>query len=165
MKWKQRVIFCGITALFVCSVVFLLQALPQIKVHSLNLSANGKFLQYGVENTAHMSAVRKRLNKSNYTSDDFSPEKGDSELFRGIHSGRSGETKNNKETMKFYESSEFVNYTDTDVDYLLQKLQNLNKELYNFDKLRQMTYEELINNYNRGIKKGKYLPAYRTYEG
>lgn len=163
MKWKQRVIFCGITALFVCSVVFLLQALPQVKVSSLGLGSNGRFLQYG-ENTAHMSAVRKRLNKSNYTSDDFSPEKWDPELISGFHNGQNKPARINVEPLKSY-SSEFVNYTDSDVDQLLKKLQMLNSEIYNFNKLKKMSYQQLIENYNAGIKKGKYLAAYRTYEG
>lgn len=164
MKWKQRVVFCGITALFVCSVVFLLQALPQVKVSSLGLTGNGKFLHYG-DNTAHMSAIRKRLNKSNYTSEDFSPEKGDADINRAFQARRASETRKNKDTMKFYSSSDFVNYTDSDVDYLLRKLENLNKEIYNFNKLRKMTYEQLIENYKHGVKKGAYLPAYKTYEG
>lgn len=163
MKWKQRVIFCGITALFVCSVVFLLQALPQVKVSSLGLGNSGRFLQYG-ENTAHMSAVRKRLNKSNYTSDDFSPEKGDPELLRGFPIRQHEQMRINVEPLKTY-SSEYVNYTDRDVDQLLRKLQMLNSEIYNFNKLKKMSYQQLIENYNAGIKKGKYLAAYRTYDG
>jgi hypothetical protein len=42
-------------------------------------------------------------------------------------------------------------------------LENLNKEIYNFNKLRKMTYEQLIENYKHGVKKGAYLPAYKTY--
>lgn len=164
MKWKQRILFCGITTLFVCSVVFLLQALPQVKVSSFRLTNSGRYMNYG-ENTAHMSAIRKRLNKSNYTSDDFSPEKGDPNLLQGFQGGQVGGIRNSVQPLQFYPSANFVNYTDKDVDYLLKKLQSINKEIYNFEKLRKMSYSQLIENYHDSIKKGKYLSAYRTYEG
>ncbi|KAK3089025.1 hypothetical protein FSP39_000214 [Pinctada imbricata] len=114
-----------------------------------------------MESDAHISAIRKRLNKSNYSSDDFSPEGGEEVLKFKPAEEEPLTRRNSGETRTLH-----GNFTDEEVDLMFRKLQHYNGRMFDFDELRLTPYDSLLWNLKkRNRRRGNYLPAYRNYDG
>jgi len=158
MKLKQRVVisFAGVVLLCVVFVAF--ETLPKVP-NLLDLSihkGNPKFYD-----GSHISAIRKRLNKSNYSSDDFSPEGGDKFMGETVVRGIIGKNSGPTNTEMF-----FVNETDSDVDYMLHKLQKYDDSNFDINGMQEISYQKflrILQKQNKG--KGSSLPAYRNLLG
>lgn len=170
MKLRQRVVLTcfGFTAL---SVLYLLVE----TVYNLSPDRLPDFLKNSLSNVrreydgSHISAIRKRLNKSNYTSDDFSPEGGGEKTpgeGANLHSMDDRPPRGGGIGGLVSPLIMKINETDSEVDTLLTKLQSFNNHKYNFDRLRTVPYKEYLITLRKRIrKKGSFLEAYRTFIG
>lgn len=107
-----------------------------------------------MDTEAHFSALRKRLNKSNYTSDEFSPEMVEGE--RAQSAGR--------EVIKAHDQKP-EKFSDDAVDDMLKKLGRTHPKMFDMEELRVTPYESVLWNIKkRNHKKGIYLPGYTDSE-
>ncbi|OWF45619.1 extracellular serine/threonine protein kinase FAM20C-like [Mizuhopecten yessoensis] len=172
MKLKQRVVITCV-GLATLTIFYLLVE----TVYKINPNRLPTFLKNSLSNVgheydgSHISAIRKRLNKSNYTSDDFSPEGGGDKVSGvgkdTLHS--SDDRRSRKDGVEHWAMSPLllrINNTDSEVDLLLHKLQNYDRRKFDFTKLKPIPYYEYLKTLRKRIKrKGTSLDAFRTFIG
>lgn len=130
----------------------------------------------------HIYTVRKRLSKSNYTSENRSPE------VVKTYPGSENETVEDvKETNELTDSQlrrywlkqrkpRLLNRTvaiqdvlerkNDDVEYMLSKLQNSDGLKFNFQKITLLSYKDFLKlQRHRGRRRGPGLPIYENYNG
>ena len=132
----------------------------------------------------HYVICRKRLNKSNYTSENISPElaKGQTEI-KGVPNETVEDVKDQSGSVnqenpafrnpdnKLYQSPKSdwtltFNKTDEYVDKLLYVLQSSNGLKFNFEKTSKISYYDFLKfQSKRTRRKGPGLPIYRNYNG
>lgn len=150
MKLKHRVFGSIVGLAFLLTCIYLLQTLPKIIEYTKPSYHVRKLVPRIVDTDAHFSALRKRLNKSNYTSDEFSPEAVEGE--RGQSRGLEDRKPHEEIPSKF---------ADEDVDSMLQKLGRTHPKMFDMDELRVTPYDTVLWNIKkRSHKKGIYLPGY-----
>ena len=156
MKLKYRVCGSVVGVTFICSCMYLLNTLPRIIEYTKPSLHVRKLIPRIVDTDAHFSALRKRLNKSNYTSDEFSPETVEGERERGTSGGREDKGARVEPPAKF---------TDEDVDSMLDKLTRTHPKMFDMEELRVTPYDSVLWNIKkRNHKKGIYLPGYAELE-
>lgn len=154
MKLKYRMLGSIAGLSFLCSCIYLLNTLPKFIEFNNTSYRVRKLVPRIIDSDAHFSALRKRLNKSNYTSDEFSPETGD------IERGRSG----GREDWEIHEETP-AKFTDEDVDAMMDKLGRTFPKLFDIEELRVTPYDTVLWNIKkRNRKKGIYLPGYANLE-
>lgn len=184
MKLRQRVlitisgiIFLGIfyVAIYPIPVTFEIdtaRSLPNISSRDASKIDSSK-VQW-----VHMSPLRKRLNKSNYSSDNISPEgvrnrkefakTRNAELFLN-GSATESQAKSTLKSNKLNSNHSSENATlgkDSIVEELLQLLYELNKEKFNFTHSRKHGYNNSMRSHRkRKRRRGFGLPVYRNYGG
>lgn len=64
-------------------------------------------------------------------------------------------------TVKTSYSSDFVNYSDPNVDYLLKKLFNFSNVMFDFGELEKIKFEELVDKLHKPVTRRRYLSGLR----
>ncbi|KAK3604508.1 hypothetical protein CHS0354_037990 [Potamilus streckersoni] len=129
----------------------------------------------------HVFTFRKRLNKSNYSSDNNISLEGENvrhEEERNETDLNAAEEKNgngNNFPMKYESRNKYrrtntensvTNYTDPLVDKLVHFLQKSNGIKFNFDTALETSYSTFLRQLRkRGRRRGSSLPIFRTYNG
>lgn len=150
MKLKYRVFGTIVGLSFIGTCMYLLNTLPRIIEYTKPSSHIRKLIPRIVDTEAHFSALRKRLNKSNYTSDEFSPETVEGD--RAQSAGREVSKAHHQKPEKF---------SDEAVDSMLKKLGTTHPKMFDMGELRVTPYESVLWNIKkRNHKKGIYLPGY-----
>lgn len=154
MKLKYRVLGSILGLSFIGTCMYLLNTLPRIIEYTKPSPHIRKLIPRIVDTEAHFSALRKRLNKSNYTSDEFSPEMVEGE--RAQSAGR--------EVIKAHDQKP-EKFSDDAVDDMLKKLGRTHSKMFDMEELRVTPYESVLWNIKkRNHKKGIYLPGYTDSE-
>lgn len=167
MKLKQRVVIScvGVIVCFgfiiVLSIPELNSAVPNFLRNSYKKKLKDEFLG------SHISAARKRLNKSNFTSEDFSD--GKDTKYPGDDENENMDAllpdKGNKSPTRKH-TAIFSNHTDKDVDNMLISLQQYQKSNFDFDKIRKQPYMTFLKSVrSRSKGKGKPLNAFKNLMG
>lgn len=189
MKLKVRVavLSCGILSF--CAIFIAVHELPTLHDRKITLLANYKAGRNfeELEDQPHIFTFRKRLNKSNYTSDNISPELGKRPLeintvtnetveddvkekddsIQGdeikLSNDKVSPNSDKSVNVKFSES---FNVSDPDVDKLIYVLQTADGVKFGFEKTKEIPYYRILRQIAKRTRpKGFGLPIYRNYYG
>ncbi|KAL4240460.1 sequence similarity 20 [Mactra antiquata] len=188
MKLKLRAAIVICAALSFCAIFLSLHQLPTLRdsnIQFLQSKDAKRSFEEPVE-MPHIFTFRKRLNKSNFTSDDVSPEMGKrpveiqsvlndtNEDIKDRSDSMNQESVNNdsnisKSRTKPSKQETLVtgfNLTNEYVDSMLNKLQTSNGLKFNFEKTKLVSYRDFLNlQSKRTRRKGPGLPIYVNYNG
>ena len=189
MKLKVRVAILACSALSFCAIFLALNQFPTL--YDGKLRSYQPRLEQNIDefvDQPHFIAFRKRLNKSNYTSENISPEMGKRTAevktvlndtleysnkdisdsahinpdIHEYHTNKGG----NKSYNNGYDLEYPFNETDKYVDKMLYLLQSSNGLKFNFEKTRFVPYKNFIKLQTKRLRrKGMGLPIYRNYRG
>ena len=185
LKVRAAILSCGILSF--CAIFIAINELPTLhdkKIHLLSQYKAGRSFEE-LEDQPHIFTFRKRLNKSNYTSDNISPELGKRPLdFNTATNETVEEDVKNKEgsvqeeeinSDKVLSSNDNIvddkisddfNVSDPYVDKLIYLLQTANGVKFGFEKAKEIPYYRILRQIGkRTRKKGIGLPIYRNYYG
>lgn len=192
MKLRVRAALAVCGALSFCAICLTFNQLPTLHDASFSVfTVSGQNAKRNFEEPAdlpHIFTFRKRLNKSNYSSDNISPEMGgkrplavqikyneslDENKYQSdsINQENPNETNDetNQRTNTVTAGSADVNVFNVSneyVDKLLNMLQTSNGLKFNFEKTRNVPYSNFLKlQSNRIRRKGRGLPIYENYNG
>ena len=186
MKLRLRgvLVFCG--ALSFCAICLTLSRLPTVHERRRTFLPSGNDVRHTFSHDpgefAHIFTFRKRLNKSNYSSDDISPEMAKramevkvNDTNEDLKYSGSINNENPKDTnQRNQRSSPFgssvrnseLNLTSGRVDRMLNELQTANGLKFNFEKTRNVPYRNFLKLQSKRIRRrGMGLPIYENYNG
>ena len=188
MKLKVRVAILSCGVLSFCAIFIAIHELPTLHDGKINLlsqyNAGRNFEE--LEDQPHIFTFRKRLNKSNYTSENISPEQGkrppeintvtnetvedvkekDESIQRDDTKFAEDTVLDNKENVIDDKASDSFNVTDPYVDKLIFLLQTANGLKFGFEKTKDIPYYRILRQIaKRTRRKGIGLPIYRNYYG
>lgn len=184
LKIRAAILICG--ALSFCAIFLTLHQLPTLHDNTQRYPGadHGRRSFEETENMAHIFTFRKRLNKSNYTSENISPEMGKLPLeiktlvnettedvkdqSDSINQENPNFDQRNQRLMKQPESdtAENSNITNEYVDKMLYTLQTSNGLKFNFEKTKYVPYKNFLKlQSKRSRRKGMGLPIYVNYNG
>lgn len=190
MKLKVRVAILACTVVSFCAIFVAVNQLPTLhdgKLAIFNSNTYKRTFEEPVD-LPHIFTFRKRLNKSNYSSDDISPEMGKramenkasaNETSEDIKDPSDSNNQENRENPNYEPSNKSktnmkknddlsspFNETDEFVDKLLNFLQSSNGLKFNFEKTKLVPYVNFIKLQSKRIRrKGHGLPIYINYHG
>lgn len=188
MKLKLRAAILVCAALSFCAIFLSLHELPTLHDNnSRYLSSKDAKKSFGEPfDMPHIFTYRKRLNKSNYSSDDISPEMGKrpveiqsvlnetNEDIKDQSDSVAQEIQNNDNDIHKARTKPSVhenivtsfNVTNEYVDKMLNTLQTSNGLKFNFEKTKLVSYRDFLNlQSKRTRRKGPGLPIYINYSG
>jgi hypothetical protein len=184
LKIRAAILICG--ALSFCAIFLTLNQLPTLHDRTQRYPdiEHGRRNFDETENMAHIFTFRKRLNKSNYTSENISPEMGKRPLeIKTLINETNEDIKDqsdsiNQENPNFeqpnqrltkqpdLETAENLNITNEYVDKMLYTLQTSNGLKFNFEKTKYVPYKNFLKlQSKRTRRKGMGLPIYINYNG
>lgn len=184
LKIRGAILVCG--ALSFCAIFLTLHQLPTLhdkKSGYPDAHYGQRSFEEPVE-MPHIFTFRKRLNKSNYTSDNISPEMGKRPMeIKNVGNETNEDAKDlsdsiNQENPNFEQSNQRTikqpnmefknnsNVTNDYVDKLLDTLQTSNGLKFNFEKTKFVTYSNFLKlQSKRTRRRGMGLPIYVNYNG
>lgn len=184
LKIRGAILVCG--ALSFCAIFLTLHQLPALhekKSGYPDAHYVHRDFQESVE-MPHIFTYRKRLNKSNYTSDNISPEMGKRPMeIKNVVNETNEDIKDqsdsiNQENPNFDPANQRginqpkrgitnnSNMTNDYVDKLLDTLQTANGLKFNFEKTKLVTYQNFLKLQTKKTRrKGMGLPIYVNYNG
>ena len=142
MKYKQRIYLAFVATNIVLIILFLVNYRRETRI------VNGSDIIFSDRQRVHISPRRRKLNKSNISSD--------------IVLSKPPEEESDWIEISTNNSLGQFSYFDPEVDLLLPKLHNSNNIAFNFTALEQILFEDLVESFDRKIKNKKYLPAFRN---
>ncbi|WAQ96577.1 FA20C-like protein [Mya arenaria] len=187
MKLRLRgvLVVCG--ALSFCAICLTFSRLPIAHERRRPFLPNGHDVKrtFSVDSGefAHIFTFRKRLNKSNYSSDNISPEmakramevkandtnedlKYQSDSFNNDNLNDTNLRNQRPNLVGSYVKNSQLNLTSELVDRMLNKLQTSNGLKFNFEKTRNVPYRNFLKLQSKRIRRrGMGLPIYENYNG
>ena len=190
LRLRAALVVCG--ALSFCAICLTFNRLPTLHEASFSvLTASGQNAKPNFQEPAefpHIITFRKRLNKSNYSSDNISPEMGKRALevqvkynetneenkyqSDSINQENPNETNDENQRAKAVTSGpgssdvSVFNVSNEYVDKLLSMLQTSNGLKFNFEKTSKVPYSNFLKLQSSRIRrKGMGLPIYENYNG
>ena len=187
MKLKVRAAILSCAFLSFCAIFIAIHELPTLpdrKVTLLSQYKAGRSFEE-LEDHPHIFTFRKRLNKSNYTSENISPDidkppavvstvtnetveyiKEKDESIQGDNHFAEEKALHNKESAIEGKANESFNSSDPAVDKLIYLLQTANGLKFGFEKTKDIPYYRILRQIaKRTRRKGIGLPIYRNYYG
>ena len=187
LKVRAAILSCGILSF--CAIFIAINELPTLHDKKITLLSHYKAgRNFGdLEDQPHIFTFRKRLNKSNYTSENISPELGKRPLdFNTVTNETVDEDVKNKDDSVQEEEiniksdkvlstndkiadgtiSDDFNVSDPYVDKLIYLLQTADGVKFGFEKTKEIPYYRILRQIaKRTRRKGIGLPIYRNYYG
>ena len=185
LKVRAAILSCGILSF--CAIFIAINELPTLHDKKRTLLSQYKAGRNfeDLEDQPHIFTFRKRLNKSNYTSDNISPELGkrsvdlntvtnetvEDDAKQKEDSVQEEEINGDKvlpsnDKIEDYRKSDEFNVSDHYVDKLIYLLQTADGVKFGFEKAREIPYYRILRQIGkRTRKKGIGLPIYRNYYG
>lgn len=189
MKLKVRVAILSCGVLSFCAIFIAINELPTLHDRKISVLAQYKAGRNfeELEDEPHIFTFRKRLNKSNYTSENISPELGKRPVEINTVTNETVEDDNKEKDLsiqgedtqlagdKVVSSKDITakerngdnfNVSDPYVDKLILRLQTTNGVKFGFDKTKEIPYYRILRQIaKRTRRKGTGLPIYRNYYG
>ena len=185
LKVRAAILSCGILSF--CAIFIAINELPTLhdkKITLLSQYKAGRNFE-DLEDQPHIFTFRKRLNKSNYSSDNISPELGKRSVDFNTVTNETVEddVKQKEDSVQEEEingdkvlpsndkivddrKSDEFNVSDPYVDKLIYLLQTADGVKFGFEKAREIPYYRILRQIGkRTRKKGIGLPIYRNYYG
>jgi len=186
LRLRTALVVCG--ALSFCAICLTISRLPTVHEHRRVFLPRNDVPRTFSDDTSgefpHIFTYRKRLNKSNYTSDNISPEmakraleiktaqndtredmKYQSDGFNDILNETAHETQRTNKLTAFVTNSSF-NISSRYVDKMLNALQTANGLKFNFEKTRKVPYKNFLKLQSKRLRRrGMGLPIYENYNG
>lgn len=187
LRLRAALVVCG--ALSFCAICLTFNRLPTLHDASFSVfTASSQNAKRNFEEPAefpHIFTYRKRLNKSNYSSDNISPEMGKQPMevkvkyndtnednkYQSDSINQENPNDTNDENQKAKSVSgandaNVFNVSNAYVDKLLNMLQTSNGLKFNFEKTRKVPYANFLKLQTQKIRrKGMGLPIYENYNG
>lgn len=184
LKIRAAILVCG--TLSFCAIVLTLFQLPTLHDNNSRYidAHNGRRSFEEPDEMPHIFTFRKRLNKSNYTSENISPEMGKRPVeVKGVvndtnehskdqsdsinHENPNVDTSNQRPVKQSSRDTlDSFNVTNEYVDTMLYDLQTSNGLKFNFEKTKFVPYKNFLKlQSKRTRRKGMGLPIYMNYNG
>ncbi|KAH3872891.1 hypothetical protein DPMN_036114 [Dreissena polymorpha] len=187
LRLRTALFVCG--SLSFCAICLTLSRLPTLHDRKSSFLPNSDTRQIGVYDDngefPHIFTFRKRLNKSNYSSDNISPEMAKRALeIKSLANDTNEDMKYQSDSVnqevvhethqvhkmlnsqESHEKNLEFNFSSSTVDLMLNKLQTSNGLKFNFEKTRLVSYTNFLKlQTHRFRRKGMGLPIYENYNG